>query len=164
MRVRRPVSHVPSLVFCPVSSTRSIILASLYFQSVTTIKFCNHFLLKTIRIAGGSESLLSLGHGPQDRVTLNPLECALMSKHPVLPGFGRSCLSVTSLESALTKIASVTPLECAVTKKGGGRGDCLSDFRRFNSGFKPCAGTGRGGSSSGSRTRRGTFAGCRAAC
>src|SRR6266581_1309737 len=130
MRVRRPVSHVPSLVFCPVSSTRSIILASLYFQSVTTIKFCNHFLLKTIRIAGGSESLLSLGHGPQDRVTLNPLECALMSKHPVLPGFGRSCPSVTSLESALTKIATVNPLECALTKKGGGRGDCLSDFRR----------------------------------
>src|SRR5216110_344345 len=39
---------------------------------------------------------------------LSPLECAVPSKHRVLPGFGRSCPSVTSLE-------------CAVPKKGGGR-------------------------------------------
>src|SRR5947207_478755 len=34
---------------------------------------------------------------------LSPLECAVTSKHRVLPGFGRSCPSVTSLECALTK-------------------------------------------------------------
>src|SRR2546429_5741186 len=45
---------------------------------------------------------------------LSPLECAVPSKHRVLPGFGRSCPSVTSLECALTKRAVVTPLECAV--------------------------------------------------
>src|SRR5438067_9511034 len=51
---------------------------------------------------------------------LSPLECAVTSKHRVLPGFGRNCPSATPLECALTKRAVVTPLECAVTKKVGG--------------------------------------------
>ena len=38
---------------------------------------------------------------------ISSLECALTSKHRVLPGFGRNR-------------PSVTPLECALTKKGGG--------------------------------------------
>ncbi len=37
---------------------------------------------------------------------LSPLECAVTSKHRVLPGFGRNC-------------PPATPLECAVTKKWG---------------------------------------------
>lgn len=61
-------------------------------------------------------------------VPLSPLECALMSKHRVLPCFGRSCPSVTSLESALTQIVSVNPLECPLTKKGG-EGVCLPSRR-----------------------------------
>src|SRR5437762_1982845 len=52
---------------------------------------------------------------------LSPLECAVTSKHRVLPGFGRSYPPVTSLECAVTQIGAVSPLECALTKKGGGR-------------------------------------------
>ena len=51
---------------------------------------------------------------------LTPVECAVPSKHRVLPGFGRNCPSVSPLECAVTQIEAVTPLECAVPKKGGG--------------------------------------------
>ena len=51
---------------------------------------------------------------------LTPLECAVPSKHRVLPGFGRNCPSVSPLECAVAKTPRVTPLECAVPKKGGG--------------------------------------------
>src|SRR5881398_431667 len=51
---------------------------------------------------------------------ISPLECAVTSKHGVLPGFGRSCPPVTPLECAVTQIDAVTPLECALTKKGEG--------------------------------------------
>jgi hypothetical protein len=50
---------------------------------------------------------------------INPLECALMSKYRVLPGFGRSCPPITPLESALAKKPPATPLESAVTKRVG---------------------------------------------
>jgi hypothetical protein len=60
MRLRRPVLPVPAPVFGPAPSTRSIILPCLDIQSVTTIKFCNHFILLTIRIAaGGSTPLMT---------------------------------------------------------------------------------------------------------
>ena len=59
---------------------------------------------------------------------LSPLECAVTSKHRVLPGFGRSCPPVTPLECAVTQIDAVTPLECALTKKGGGGGSLPRDF------------------------------------
>jgi hypothetical protein len=51
---------------------------------------------------------------------LSPLKCAVTSKYRVLPGFGRNCPPVSGLECALTKSTSATPLECALTKKGGG--------------------------------------------
>lgn len=57
-----------------------------------------------------------------------PLECAFTSKHRVLPGFGRSCPSVTSLKSALTKAVFITPLECALTKNRGGGAVSPSHF------------------------------------
>src|SRR5579859_511181 len=63
---------------------------------------------------------------------LSLLECALMSKHRVLPGFGRSCLPATLLKSALAKTPSATPLECALTKKGGGRGDARPHVNCFS--------------------------------
>ena len=50
---------------------------------------------------------------------LSPLECAVPSKHRVLPGFDRNCPSVSPLECAVTQIDAVTSLECALTKKGG---------------------------------------------
>src|SRR5437762_249971 len=54
---------------------------------------------------------------------ISPLECAVTSKHRVLPGFGRSCPPATPLECAVTQIGAVSPLECALTKKvGGGEG------------------------------------------
>ena len=59
---------------------------------------------------------------------ISPLECAVTSKHRVLPGFGRSCPPVTPLECAVTQIDAVTPLECALTKKGGGGGSLPRDF------------------------------------
>jgi hypothetical protein len=49
----------------------------------------------------------------------SPLECALMGKHRVLPGFGRSCAPASPLECAVTKTTLVTPLESALTKNGG---------------------------------------------
>ena len=55
-------------------------------------------------------------------LTISPLECAVTSKHRVLPGFGRSCPPVTPLECAVTQIDAVSPLECALTKKVGGGG------------------------------------------
>src|SRR5213082_2599898 len=64
---------------------------------------------------------------------LTPLECAVTSKHRVLPGFGRNCPRVTSLECAVTQINAVTPLECALTKKLGGRG---MSFRFSNLDFR----------------------------
>jgi len=168
MRIRRRVSLVPLLVFCPVSSTRSIISACLSFQSLTTIKFSNPFVLITIRNAGGWAYPLSYRHPSFSPSAANcrlspsvtPLECALTSRSQLI----ENTATLSPLECAVTQNDSLTPLECAVAKKGGGRGDCLSNFRRVNSGLKPCGGNGRGGSSSGSQTRRGTFAGCRAAC
>src|SRR5213078_1207718 len=65
---------------------------------------------------------LAIRHSPVATSPVIPLECAVTSKHRVLPGFGRSCPSVTPLECAVTQIDAVTPLECAVTKKGGGEG------------------------------------------
>src|SRR5207248_7073481 len=59
---------------------------------------------------------------------LTPLECAVPSKHRVLPGFGRNCPSVSPLECAVTQIDAVTPLECAVTKKVGGGGSAPRDL------------------------------------
>lgn len=52
--------------------------------------------------------------------SLSPSESALMSKHRVLPGFGRSWPPITPLESALVESASVGSLECALTKTGRG--------------------------------------------
>jgi hypothetical protein len=52
--------------------------------------------------------------------SLSSLECALTSKHRVLSGFGRSCPPASPLGCALTQTASVTHLECALTKRGGG--------------------------------------------
>src|SRR5690242_1921843 len=93
----------------------------LHFQSLPGCSSRNCFLFKLLHccpgvVAGIEFSIFTFLF----RFPLSPLECALMSKHPVLPGFGRSRPSVTSLESALTQIASVSPLECALTKKGGG--------------------------------------------
>ncbi len=59
---------------------------------------------------------------------ISPLECALTSKHRVLPCFGRNCPRVTPLESALTRRRPVTPLECAVPKKVGGGGSSPFPF------------------------------------
>jgi len=67
------------------------------------------------------------------RYLVTPLECAVTSKHRVLPGFGRNCPPVTPLECAVTQINAVTPLECALTKKVGGRG---MSFRFSNLDFR----------------------------
>src|SRR5438105_10714684 len=61
---------------------------------------------------------------------LSPSECAVTSKHRVLPGFGRNCPPATPLECAVTQIDAVTPLECAVTKKWG-EGVHPSGFSNF---------------------------------
>ena len=58
--------------------------------------------------------------GDENLVTLSPLQSALTNKHRVLPCFGRNYPSVSSLESALPQNPSASPLESALTKKGGG--------------------------------------------
>ena len=63
---------------------------------------------------------LATRHSPLPTFPVTPLECAVPSKHRVLPGFGRSCPPVTPLECAVTQIGAVSPLECALTKKRGG--------------------------------------------
>src|SRR5437660_10973399 len=63
---------------------------------------------------------LAIRHSPVATSPVIPLECAVTSKHRVLPGFGRSCPTVTPLECAVTQIGAVSPLECALTKKSGG--------------------------------------------
>ena len=50
---------------------------------------------------------------------INPLECALTSKHRVLPGFGQNCRRPSPLECAVAKTPPASPLECALTKKWG---------------------------------------------
>src|SRR5215471_15894351 len=52
--------------------------------------------------------------------SLTPLECALTSKHRVLPGFGRNRPPVTSLESALTKRGARKSFRMRTYKKQGG--------------------------------------------
>ena len=74
------------------------------------------------RVSSTAKSLIT-NHSSLATSPITPLECALASKHSVLPGFGRSCPSATPLESALTETTSVNPLECAVPKKGGGEGN-----------------------------------------
>src|SRR5437660_7486045 len=96
------------------------ILPSLSFQPLTTIKFSNPLVLITIRNAGGCTYPLPFPAARQRSTSASPLECALTSEHRVLPGFGRSCPSVSSLESAVPKYPSASPLECAVTKNWGG--------------------------------------------
>ena len=84
-------------------------------------------------------------------------------------------LPLTPLECAVTRSRALSSLECAVTKtrprkcfrmrsyeKRWGEGGTSSDFPISN--FRLCGGSGRATSSSGSQTRRGTFAGCRGAC
>jgi len=53
---------------------------------------------------------------------LSPSESALVDVLRVLTEISRNCPSASPLESALTRIHSVTPLESALTKKLGGRG------------------------------------------
>jgi len=104
--------------FVPVARLSSA-LPSLSFQSLTTIKFSKPLVLITIRNAWGCTYPLPCPTVRQRSTSAGPLECALTSKHRVLPGFGRSCPSVSSLESAVTEHPSLTPLECALTKSGG---------------------------------------------
>ena len=53
---------------------------------------------------------------------LSPLECAVTSKHRVLPGFGRSCPRVSLLECALTKRGPRNPFRMRTyEKRWGGR-------------------------------------------
>src|SRR6184192_484454 len=63
---------------------------------------------------------LATRHSPLATSPLTPLECAVTSKHRVLPGFGRSCPSVTPLECAVTKRAPRNPFKMRSYKKGGG--------------------------------------------
>jgi hypothetical protein len=65
------------------------------------------------------------GQKPQVTRSVSHLECALTGKHRVLPAFGRSCPSTSPLESSLTKKARITPLECALAKKGGALPDVI---------------------------------------
>jgi hypothetical protein len=51
--------------------------------------------------------------------SLSPLECAVLDKYRVLPGFGRSC-------------PYVTPLECADAKKRGGVGLLTKGLKLFS--------------------------------
>ena len=80
----------------------------LCFQQLPTIKSSNPLVFKTIRNAPGVWVLpLCFNVQTLQRVIfkrgLSPLECALTSKHRVLPGFGRNCPSVTPLECAVAK-------------------------------------------------------------
>ena len=103
----------------------------------------NHFRT----LSHPTEGVPSLSGPHESPVTihesLSPLECALTSKHRVLPGFGRSCPPASPLESALTKTVSANPLECALTKKVGGGGSRPFQFSNFN--FQGCM-IGRRGS------------------
>jgi hypothetical protein len=56
--------------------------------------------------------------------SLSPLECAVLDKYRVLPGFGRNRPHVSPLECADPQNAPVSPLECADAKKVGGRRGC----------------------------------------
>jgi hypothetical protein len=62
-------------------------------------------------------------HYPPPTTHLTPLECAVLDKYRVLPGFGRSCPYVSPLECAVPKNAPVSLLECADAKKVGGEGE-----------------------------------------
>src|SRR5689334_4470976 len=56
MRHCRPVLSTSSPAFHPSAAPLSNALSSLYSQSLTTAKFCNSFLLITMRIAGGGRT------------------------------------------------------------------------------------------------------------
>ena len=118
---------------CVFSGCSPNILPSLSFQPLTTSKFSNPLVFKTIQIAQGADVSLPCPTARQRPTSASPLECAVTqsrlvtplecavpSEHRALPGFGRSCPSVSSLESAVAKYPFVSPLECAVTKNWGG--------------------------------------------
>jgi hypothetical protein len=68
---------------------------------------------------------------------INPLECALTSKHRVLPGFGRNCRHSSLLECGLAKTPPASPLECALTKKWGrGRGASIATANHLSTIFR----------------------------
>ena len=84
------------------STTASTDLRSLSFQSLTTIKSRNHFLLITIQNAWGW-----VGGARYAGVKLIlELHESLVTDHE----------SLTLLECAVTRFRAVTPLECALTK------------------------------------------------
>src|SRR5260370_20807157 len=100
MRPRRPTCSTSSLpvypelrAACPAPTNLSNRLPLLSFQSLSTIKFSKSFVLITIQNAGG---------------------CA----YPPLPH--TSSLLQSSLECAVPRFRMLSPLECAVTRKGGG--------------------------------------------
>ena len=133
------------------------------FQSLPTTKFRNSCTLTKMQNAPGAWGVFPIFHfhfssfqsagarGASLTVRLSAvscrlsarissLECALASKHRVLPGFGRNWPPLTPLECALTKTGPVSPLECALPKKGGGEGVSLfSAFYFFQFQFI-CAG------------------------
>jgi hypothetical protein len=66
---------------------------------------------------------------PRSTTALNPLECALATKHRVLPVFSRNRPQLTALDATLTRISisvhskgfaeKLTPLDATLTKKAG---------------------------------------------
>jgi len=52
--------------------------------------------------------------------SLTPLECAVTSKHRVLPGFGRNCRRITPLECAVTKTRPRNPFRMRSSEKRWG--------------------------------------------
>src|SRR5947208_1634193 len=52
--------------------------------------------------------------------SLTPLECAVTSKHRVLPGFGRNCPPATPLECAVTKTRPRNPFRMRSSEKRWG--------------------------------------------
>ena len=87
-----------------------------YIQSLANCPSSKPFLLLPMHFDGGVYPPL---HSWPPRPPASPLESALPSQFRVLPSFGRSCPPPNSLESALTKIASATFVETALTKTGG---------------------------------------------
>ena len=144
---------------------------ALCFQSLPTIKFCKPRVLITIRIAGG------WGVSPRAgvKVILELRQAKRRGPSGIVYSHEGYNPGPSPLESTLTSqpssVASkgltseLTPLESTHMQKLGGGGRFSSFEFRFssaaNSGFKPCGGSGRGGSSSGLQRCRGTFAGCR---
>ena len=88
----------------------------------------NHFRTRCTKQPGVTKSVFLNSSALHSSTfsALTPLDSALTDEHRVLPCFGRNHPPASPLESTLTGNRAVTPLDSALTKKGGGWVDTMS--------------------------------------